>query len=396
MPRVLIIQYELKHYRLPFFIGLHKALQRDNIDLKILYSNSHPQLLLSKDGVDLPPAVGHKVTGLWFFKKFIYQPIWKEIFSADLVITGSELKYLINPLLLLMSALKLKRVAFWGLGPNKHPTRSEFAETIKKPFFTCVDWWFAYTESIAEYMKKEGMPGNRITIVQNASDSAESRRLIAEISAEEVLQAKIALTGTSEARIGLYCGLLGKIKDLPLLIETARLVKQRCPQFHLVLIGDGPDRPWLENAIAGDPWIHHLGFMCGRERALYYKMADISLIAGTAGLGVVDAFAAGLPFIATKLPTHPPEITYVIDGKNGRIAPHEPKAFAAAILEVLSDPEMMERLRSGARASGAKYTMEAMVENYRAGIKSWMAMYGSSRVLDVADSQLPPPRADSC
>ena len=170
-----------------------------------------------------------------------------------------------------------------------------------------------------------------------------------------------------------------------MLIEAARLVKQKCPEFHLVVIGNGPERPWLENAIAGEPWIHYLGSKFGRESALYYKMADMFLLSGTAGLAVVDSFAAGLPLLVTDLPTHPPEISYVVDGENGRIAPHEAAAFAASIVETLSDPGTMERLRRGARDSSTRYTIEAMVDNYSTGIKRCLAFYGPSRVLDVAE-----------
>lgn len=389
MPRVLIIQAEVKHYRIPFFTGLHAALQQDGIELKVAYSNANPQQPTRKGLVDLPSSVGLNVKGHWLFGRFLYQHLWKEILSADLVITGSEIKFLVNPLLLLMSALKLKRVAFWGLGPNKHPTRSEFAERIKKPFFTCVDWWFAYTESIAEYLRDEGMPAQHITVVQNATDSGELSRLIDDISEDEVRDAKVALTGSLGNKIGFYCGMLAEIKSIPMLIETARLVKQKCPEFHLVIIGNGPDRPWLENAIADEPWIHYLGGKFGRESALYYKMADVFMLAGTAGLAVVDSFAAGLPLLVTDLPTHPPEIDYVVDGRNGHIAPHEREAFATAILETMFDPATMERLRRGAKESSKQYTMEAMIENYGTGIKRCLAFYKRSPVMDTAKLAAP-------
>jgi len=393
MPRVLIIQAEVKHYRIPFFTGLYAALQRDDIELKVAYSNANPQQPTRKGLVNLPSSVGLNVKGHWFFGRFLYQHLWKEIFNADLVITGSEVKFLVNPVLLLMSVLKLKRVAFWGLGPNRHPTRSEFAERIKKPFFTCVDWWFAYTESIAEYLQEEGMPKERITVVQNATDSGELRRLIDDIPEDEMRDAKVALTGFLESKIGFYCGMLAEIKSIPMLIETACLVKQKCPEFHLVIIGNGPDRPWLENAIAGEPWIHYLGGKFGRESALYYKMADLFMLAGTVGLAVVDSFAAGLPLLVTDLPTHPPEISYVVDGENGRIAPHEPEAFAASIVETLSDPSAMERLRRGARKSSGRYTIEAMIDNYSTGIKKCLAVYRSSPVMNAAG--LPAPETES-
>ena len=392
MYRVLIIQAEMKQYRVPFFKGLHAALLRDEIELTVVYSNSSRGHALRGDRADLPRSVGKRVRGRWFFDRLLYQAAWKEIASSDLVIVGPEIKYLINPILLVMSRLRIKTVAFWGLGPNRFPTRSRLAEMVKRPLFTKVNWWFAYTESVAKYLRNEGMAPHRITNVQNATDSAELIRLMQEIGEVEAAQAKLALTGAADARIGFYCGTMGKIKAIPFLLDTARLVKQRSPEFHLVLIGDGPERRSLEKAIAGDPWIHYLGSKYGRDSALCYKMADVFLLAGTAGLAITDSLAAGLPVLATDLPTHPPEIEYIVDGQNGRVAPHQVEAFAASIAEVLSDKVLFEKLRKGAREAAPRYTMESMVENFRIGIKRCLACDNATEVRGRA-GDLTAPRA---
>jgi glycosyltransferase involved in cell wall biosynthesis len=368
----------MKHYRLAFFEGLYKALQRDGIELTVAYSNSNSLQAQRKDGADLQPPMGKRVPGRWFFGRFIYQKVWKEVFESDLVIVGSEVKFLINPLIMIMSGLGLKKLAFWGLGPNRHPDRSPMTEWFKEHFFTCVDWWFAYTESIADYLKLKGMPADRITNVQNATDTAELKQLISNIPEQQVQRAKLNLTGTSSSRIGLYCGFIGSIKELPFLLKAARTVKEKCPEFHLILVGDGPDRAWLQNEIAREPWIHYVGFKNHEEGALYYKMADVFLLGGTVGLAVVDSFAAGLPLIATLLNTHPPEISYVDHGYNGLLVAHDAQVFADSILDVLFDSSLMERLRRGARESGDRYTMEAMVENYRIGIHKCLALRNSS------------------
>jgi glycosyltransferase involved in cell wall biosynthesis len=258
--------------------------------------------------------------------------------------------------------------------------------------FSKVDWWFAYTASVARYLREEGMASDRITNVQNATDGAELIRLMKTIGDGEAIQAKAALTGAGETRIGFYCGTMGKIKAIPFLLDTARLVKQRCPDFHLVLIGDGPERPWLERATAGDTWIHYLGSRYGRDSALYYKMADVFLLAGTAGLAITDSLAAGLPVLATDLPTHPPEIEYIVEGQNGRVAPHQAEAYAASIVGVLSDKVLLNRLREGAREAASQYTMEAMVENFRTGIKRCLACYDTSQATGPA-ADLTAPRA---
>ncbi len=374
MPKVLIVQSEMKHYRLAFFEGLYKALQRDGIALTVAYSNSNALLAERKDRVDLLPPAGVRVKSLWFFGRFIYQNVWKEVLASDLVIVGSEVKFLINPAIMIMSALGLKKVAFWGLGPNRHPDRSPITEWFKEHFVTCVDWWFAYTESIADYLKSKGMSADKVTNVQNATDTAELKQLISNISKEEVKNSKISLTGESSSRIGLYCGFIGSIKELPFLIQAARSVKTKCPEFHLIIIGDGPDRVRLQREIEEHPWIHYVGFKNHEQGAIYYKMADVFLLGGTVGLAVVDCFAASLPLIATLLNTHPPEISYIEHGYNGLVVAHDVQVFADSIVDVLSDPSLMERLRRGANESGDRYTIEAMVENYRIGVHKCLAM----------------------
>jgi glycosyltransferase involved in cell wall biosynthesis len=374
MHRVLIIQALMKQFRVPFFSRLHAALRRDGIDLRVAYSAPNRVHALRQDNVDLPVEIGYKVPARWLGQHLIYQPLRREIMSADLVIIGPENKYINNLWLLPYSALGLKTVAFWGLGPNMHPDhRSVISEWAKERQVTSVDWWFAYTESVAARLRQHGMPADRITIVQNATDTTELRRLLAEISESETAQAKNDLTGGAGSRIGLYCGRLEHAKALPFLIESARLVRHRCPEFHLVIVGNGPERGWLERAIADEPWIHYMGSKWRRESALFYKMSDLFLLPGSAGLAVVDSFAAGLPLIATELPSHPPEISYLRDGLEGRITAHNAQDFADAVIEVFTTPALMLKLRDGAANAGSKYTMEAMVENFRGGVKKCLA-----------------------
>jgi L-malate glycosyltransferase len=376
MPRVLIIQAEMKHYRVPFFTKLHEALRQDGIELVVAYSAQNRKQATRGDSAELPPEIGRKVPGYWFADRFLYQSLWKDVFSADLVIVGNENKYLINPFLLLLSACRLKTVAFWGLGPNMHPDRTAFSEWIKEKMVRSVDWWFAYTETIADYLRRRGMPADRVTNVQNATDTLDLRRQLSEIQADEAALAKAALTGSGSSKIGIYCGFLGEIKAIPMLVEAARLVRKRCSDFHLVIVGSGPDREWLEQAVAGEPWIHYMGSQFGKESAMLYRLADVFLLAGTAGLAIVDSFAAGLPLIATQLPTHPPEISYLRDGENGRLTTHTAAALADAVVEVLTKPELMACLRRGAERAGSQYTIEAMVENYRVGVNQCFARTG--------------------
>jgi hypothetical protein len=58
------------------------------------------------------------------------------------------------------------------------------------------------------------------------------------------------------------------------------------------------------------------------------------------------------------------------------IASHDAEDFADSIVSVLSNSELMEKLRRGAVQSGSRYTMEAMVNNFKTGIKHCLALGG--------------------
>ena len=173
------------------------------------------------------------------------------------------------------------------------------------------------------------------------------------------------------------------------MIESARIVRRRCPKFHLVIVGNGPDRDWLEQIASAEPWIHYLGSKWGRDSALLYKMADIFLLAGTAGLAIVDSFAAGLPLIATELANHPPEISYLRHRENGMITGHDPNKYADGIAEVFESPDLLAKLRQGAGIAGARYTIEAMVENFRLGINRCLGQRRFSARHNITRQSMP-------
>ena len=107
-------------------------------------------------------------------------------------------------------------------------------------------------------------------------------------------------------------------------------------------------------------------------------MADIFVLPGRVGLAILDSFAAGLPLFTTDIAIHGPEASYLIDGFNGRKTAHRLQAYADAVVEVLRSSFLLERLRQSALETAAEYTIEAMAENFRHGIKQCLALRGST------------------
>jgi glycosyltransferase involved in cell wall biosynthesis len=367
--QVLIIQSQIKQYRMPFFENLREALRKDGVTLKVGYSDPPPSETGKRDNCDLPSDYGVKVTGYWVLgNRVIWQPLLNEVAAADLVIVEHANKYIMNHILLVWSAFSGKRVAFWGHGRNRQSQRDGFSEWLKLHTLSRVDWWFAYTAGTVEYLTRRGVLRSKITNVENAIDTTVFREQLASVSESEVAAARRKLRISTDSKVGLFCGGVTREKMPEFLVESAVRIRRLLPRFELVAIGGGPQQVFFERASDRCPWFHYLGPRFGREKAVYFKLADVFLMPGLLGLAVLDAFAAGVPVVTTNVPIHSPEIEYLEEGRNGLVTAVNPESYSEAVVTILRNHEWLERLRHGARACGEKHTIENMVANFCHGV----------------------------
>jgi glycosyltransferase involved in cell wall biosynthesis len=206
-------------------------------------------------------------------------------------------------------------------------------------------------------------------VVQNAPDTNQVRQLRSEISDPQLFCAREEL-GVGDGPVGLYVGSLYTAKRIPYLIEACDQLRTRLPDFHLIVIGDGPDRRFLNAAASTRPWVHVLGMRTRVEMVRYAALASIVLNPGLVGLSVLDAFALGLPMVTCDLTYHSPEIEYLKHGDNGLVLATETSAaaYGDAVATLLTNTAMLRRLSSGARLSAEVFTVEEMIERFAAGI----------------------------
>ena len=138
--------------------------------------------------------------------------------------------------------------------------------------------------------------------------------------------------------------------------------------FQLIIIGDGPERMVVESFAARVDWVRYVGARVGREKAAYFRLAYVALNPGLIGLGILDAFACGLPVITTEIDIHSPEIEYLEDGENGVSCRPDLSVYADTVADVLTNRSLHARLSAGALASADQYSVETMVQNFRSGI----------------------------
>ncbi len=145
--------------------------------------------------------------------------------------------------------------------------------------------------------------------------------------------------GIGDGPVGVYVGSLYGTKRIPYLIEACDQIRSKLPDFHLVVIGDGPDRPFLEDAASSRPWLHVMGMRTGAEMVRYAALGSVMLNPGLVGLSVLDAFALGLPMVTCDQPYHSPEIEYLVDGQNGLVLAADTSAaeYGDSVVALVND-----------------------------------------------------------
>lgn len=369
--RVVFLEAQLKQYRGAFLSQLAVRLRRDDIAFTVAYSAPNRIERTKSDNLTLPPDLGVEVPAAWLFgERVLVQLAWGAIRDADLVIVGQANKHVLNYLLLALSRLGRKRVAYWGHGYNHQAVAPGASEWLKRKLLTSVDWWFAYTEGVGRYLISQGVDPGIITAVQNTIDTRELDEAVRVHTADDQRAVRRRLGISDAARVGLFCGSLYADKKLELLVAAAHRIRERHPDFALVIVGDGPMRETVQAAAAQHPFIHYVGPAFGPARAPYFAISDVFLIPGAVGLAIVDAFTTGLPVFATDVWGSGPELEYLVSNVNGMLTAHDLDAYAGAVGRALDDPDQLAQLRAAARATAARLTLEHMVEAFATGITS--------------------------
>jgi hypothetical protein len=97
MLKVLIVEPQMKQYRVPFFTKLHTALRSSGIDLRVAYSPPNAHEARKRDNADLPEAIGVKVKGYGLLgNRLVFQPLLREVAWADLVVVDQATRHILT------------------------------------------------------------------------------------------------------------------------------------------------------------------------------------------------------------------------------------------------------------------------------------------------------------
>lgn len=157
--------------------------------------------------------------------------------------------------------------------------------------------------------------------------------------------------GLANKVVVLSVGRLAAQKSLPTLLKAFSQALPACPALHLLLVGDGPERPALTNQVHALGLDQHVTF-AGQQRNVrpYFEAADLFVLPSAAeGISnaLLEGMSAGLACLASPVGGSPE----VLDqGRCGLLLPvGDARAWGRALAELGRDPERRQRLGKAAQ-----------------------------------------------
>jgi L-malate glycosyltransferase len=372
MKKVLIIYKFLPQYRQEFFQKLREELTKDGIHLDLIYGKLNNSDAHKKDEIEFEwgQYIANKTLKIGN-TELIWQPCLKHLNDKDLVIVEQANRLLLNYYLMVARHFSKYKFANWGHGRNLQDHANSIKNKFKFLFIKKCDWWFAYTNNVKSAIISHNFPENKITVVQNAIDTATLQKYYSEIKDSEVQKLKNKYNIVS-SRVGIYCGGMYPGKRLDFILDTCKKIKESVPDFHMIFLGAGIESVKVVEAAKTNEWIHYEGPKFGREKVIYFKLASIQLMPCYLGLGILDSFALETPIITTEDPCHGPEIEYLENGKNGYITLDSPDDYSQTVIDILKNNKY-DLLIDGCKKAAENYTVERMVDNFKNGIINCLA-----------------------
>jgi len=200
----------------------------------------------------------------------------------------------------------------------------------------------AVSEDVRQRLLKSGVNANKVSMIRNGIDLRPFDRASATVRHE--------LGWDAHPIVG-FVGRLSREKGPDIFLSAAARVLAQCPDAKFVLAGDGPDRAELETLI-DQLGIRDRVRMLGRcdDMPAVYASLDIMVSASRIEglpMAILEGMASRLPLVATAVGEVP---TVIQDGRTGVLVPAEDtELLAAAIIELLRDPEKRKLLGAAAR-----------------------------------------------
>jgi glycosyltransferase involved in cell wall biosynthesis len=210
-------------------------------------------------------------------------------------------------------------------------------------FYGQLDTVFVNSEEYRESWIKRGFEPHKLKILPRGLDTELFHPTRRDPAFFEKFGAK-----NGQVRL-LYVGRVSREKDLDLLVESYRKLREQGLSVQLFIVGHGPYSEALHKAL---PEAFFTGYLSGEDLASAYASADIFVFPSTTdtfGNVIIEAQASGVPVVVSDA-GGPKEL--VEDNQNGLITKsHDVDDLTRAIRQLVVDADRRKRMGSHARES---------------------------------------------
>ncbi len=216
------------------------------------------------------------------------------------------------------------------------------------------------SSELKDHLVAEGFPTDKVNVIYNGIDVGP----LPDAAARARVRAALGI-GDGMLVVGTIAR-LDPVKDLRTLVKALASPAARLPMM-LLVIGDGPERAGIE-AVARDAGVDRFVRFLGHRDDARDLLAGCDVYANSSisegiSLTVLEAMAAGLPIVATRVGGTPE----IVDTSCGRLVPSRaPETLAASLSELAADPALRAELGRVARARvERRFTLDRMIAEYR-------------------------------
>jgi glycosyltransferase involved in cell wall biosynthesis len=222
------------------------------------------------------------------------------------------------------------------------------------------------------WLKYDVAPAEKLIMVHNGIDyknldflpkeTAREKLLAATLRYENPLSPPFTKGGLGRIFIGTIANLYPE-KGLPYFIQAATEILKKYPNLVFMIIGEGPQRPLLEEMIKQNH-LQNKFLLAGKvENAPSYLRAFDFFVLPSIKEGfpytILEAMAAELPIVASYVGGIPEMIE---NEKNGfLVLPKNPQMLADRIEKILLDDQLTLRFSEKSRQKIADFSLEKMI-----------------------------------
>jgi glycosyltransferase involved in cell wall biosynthesis len=210
------------------------------------------------------------------------------------------------------------------------------------------------TEAAQQFAEEAGIPPGRFVVLGSGVDTSRFQPPNLRRSGGRIILGCVAR--------------LDPIKAHDVLIDAfARVVNRGEVDLELRLLGDGPCRPALERQVRAGGLEERVRFL-GTVGDVPERLRDLDVFVLTSHregrpTSIMEAMAAGLPVIATRVGSIPGLVAHQRTGL--LVEPRDVEALAQAIESLAVDPGLRLRLAEEARrVAVAELSLESMIAQY--------------------------------